>query len=40
MLFESIVICNIDAEWDLSNARNMVLTLKNLEFIEKFLNDL
>ena len=40
MLFESIVICNIDAGWDLSNARNMVPTLKNHEFIQNIETNL
>ena len=40
MLFETIVICNIDADWDLSNARNMVLTLKNHKFIKSVVTNL
>ena len=40
MFFESIVICSIYADWDLSNERNLVLTLKNHEFIENIVTNL
>ena len=34
------LICNIDADWDLSNARNMVLALKNHEFTKNIVTNL
>ena len=40
MIFESIVICNINTDWDLSNTKNMVLTIKNHEFIENIMTNL
>ena len=40
MLFESIVIRNIDTDWDFSNAKNMVLTIKKHGFIENIVTNL
>ena len=37
---ESIVICDIDGEWDVSKERNMTFTLRNHEYIDQLVKSL